>query len=92
MKEIRRLADSIVSLQQEAKTQTLLLYKPKVEHIINFQVTDKNEIESVLDALLDVAFDDEVLLLYKKMCRYYWEINPQATAFYIQSYREMWDE
>jgi hypothetical protein len=32
-----------------------------------------------------------MLLLYKKLCRYYWKINPQATADYINYYREMWD-
>ena len=36
--------------------------------------------------------DNEVLLLFRKLCRYYWEINPQATADYVNFYRRMWDD
>ena len=53
---------------------------------------DKNAIEHILDALLEVAFDDEILLLLKKMCRYYYGIDPAATIEYINFYREMWDD
>jgi len=41
--------------------------------------------------LLEHACNEEVLLLYKKLCRYYWDINPQATVDYVNYYREMWD-
>ena len=37
------------------------------------------------------CYDEKILLLYKKLCRYYWDIDPYATAFYINLYREMWD-
>jgi len=30
-------------------------------------------IERCLDGMLDFCFDDEVLLLYKKLCRYYFD-------------------
>lgn len=26
-----------------------------------------------------------------KTCRHYWPLDPQATASYINAYREMWD-
>jgi len=41
--------------------------------------------------MLDFCSDDKVLSLYKKLCRYYWNINPQVTANYINYFREMWD-
>ena len=59
--------------------------------IINSNSSDKNTIEHTLDALCEVAFDNEVLLLFKKLCRYYYNIDPVATAEQIQFYREMWD-
>jgi hypothetical protein len=32
------------------------------------------------------------LSLYKKLCRYYFKINPEVTASYVYAYRDMWDE
>ena len=90
-KDLRDLAKSVVELQKEAVKQTLLVYKPKVELLINSNNSDKNAIEHTLDALCEVAFDNEVLLLFKKLCRYYYNIDPVATAQQIQFYREMWD-
>jgi hypothetical protein len=30
-------------------------------------------------------------MLYKKLCRYYYNIDPQATVEYVNAYRDMWD-
>jgi hypothetical protein len=30
--------------------------------------------------MFDFCFDDEVLVLYKRLCRYYVDIDPEATA------------
>jgi len=45
----------------------------------------------LLDGILDFCFDADMLLLYKKLCRYYFNIDPVATVSYINFYREMWD-
>lgn len=66
-------------------------YKPQVEALIKSKSTNNNEIELLLDYMLDFCGDSQMLLLYKKLCRYYWDINPKATAIYINYYREMWD-
>jgi len=42
--------------------------------------------------MLDYCFDDEMLLLYKKLARYYFTINPQGTANYINYYRERYED
>jgi len=41
--------------------------------------------------MLDFADNEEILVTYRKLCRYYLDINPQETAEYIQSYKEMYD-
>jgi hypothetical protein len=33
-----------------------------------------------------------MLGLYKKLCRHYYQIDPQAVLFYVNAYREMWGE
>jgi hypothetical protein len=32
-----------------------------------------------------------VLEMYKQLCRHYWDIDPEATAYYVNAYREYWD-
>jgi len=90
-KELQELGNKIVAIQNEAVLQTLLIWKPKAENIINTKSKDINDIEHTLDALCEVAFNDEVLIVFKKLCRYYYTIDEQATAEQIQFYREMWD-
>ncbi len=89
--DINELGKTIIALQKEAVNQTLLIWKPKAEQIISTKSRDINAIEHTLDALCEVAFDDEVLALFKKLCRYYYDIDQQATIQQIQFYREMWD-
>jgi len=90
-KELQELGNKIVAIQNEAVLQTLLIWKPKAENIINTKSKDITDIEHTLDALCEVAFNDEVLIVFKKLCRYYYTIDEQATAEQIQFYREMWD-
>ena len=85
------LANELQKLQREAVIGTMTFYRPEIERIIRTNNKDRHTIEHTLDALLDVAFDGDILLLFKKLCRYYYNIDPQATADYISYYREMWD-
>ncbi len=61
-KEINELGNAIMILQRKAVTQTLLIWKPEAERIIDTNSKDINAIEHTLDALCEVAFDDEVLV------------------------------
>jgi len=90
-KDIKELGNAIVTLQRKAVKQTLLYWKPEAERIIVTKSKDINTIKHTLDALCEAAFDEEVLIIFKKLCRYYYDIDPQATAEQIQFYREMWD-
>lgn len=82
------LAGQLVSLNSRAVS----VYSPIVEQIVTQQSTDRSLIESTLDGLLGFAGSEDGLALYKKLCRYYWDLDPLATASYISAYREMWDE
>ena len=67
-------------------------YTPEVEDILRTQCRDPRRIEHLLDGMLDFGFDEAIVRLYKKLCRYYFEIDPRATGSYIYAYRDMWDE
>ncbi len=82
---------TLIERLQQLYKQAYIIYKPQVEHLIRAQITDENTIQYLLDDLLDNCGDSQVLSLFKKLCRYYWDINPVATAEYVNFYREMWD-
>lgn len=71
------MAEAMQKLAQKA----FKLYSDEVEDILNVQDHDSQRIERCLDGMLDFCFDDSMLSLYKKLCRYYFYINPSATIF-----------
>ena len=85
--EIIRLARGLRDLQQQAAQQ----YKPVVDGILRTRSRDIRHIEHTLDRLLDFCGHEPVLQMYKSLCRHYWDIDPAATADYINAYREYWD-
>ncbi len=86
-KEICTRAGSMRDLQRQAVQQ----YLPVVDDILRTRSRDARQIEHTLDGLLDFCGHEPVLQLYKKLCRHYWDIDPAATAYYVNAYREYWD-
>jgi hypothetical protein len=85
--DIREIAQEIQRIYSQAES-----YCTSATNDILFrQSKDEREIEHLLDYMLDFADSEKVLMLYRKLCRYYFSINPQATAQYIQFYKEMYD-
>ncbi|MDR0781845.1 MAG: hypothetical protein LBF16_14360 [Pseudomonadales bacterium] len=86
--ELTPIAAQLHELQNRAVRE----YAPIVERIIRSGSRDVREIETTLDGLLDFACVPDGLKLFKALCRYYYFIDPASTAYYVQSYRELWDE
>lgn len=91
-------ADSLVaSIGELAKAtqclaaQAVEAYAPVVDSILRSQCQDIHHIEQTLDGLLGFCFDPNALLLYKRLCRYYYDIAPSAASSYVHAYRDMWD-
>lgn len=80
---VHRLRD----LEQRAAQQ----YRPRVDHILRTGNRDAQTIEHTLDGMLDFCGYEPVRQMYRKLCRHYWLIDPAATAFYVEAYRERWD-
>jgi len=85
--DMQSICEGISSLSKLAVEQ----YTPLVDEIISQKITDEHHIESTLDRLLDVCFDNKILFLYRKLCKYYYDINSQATIEYIDYYKKMYD-
>jgi hypothetical protein len=83
--KIRSIAAAINRLQrQNAEALDLV-----VQHLIRIRSRDVQEIEHTLDQLLDCACVPRGLEVFKSLCRYYFEIDPNSTAYYIHAYRDM---
>jgi hypothetical protein len=82
----------LAKVSQKLAQQAVQEYSAEVEAILKEQVHDSQRIERCLDGILDFCFDPDILSLYKRLCRYYFDIDPAATAAYVNIYREMWDE
>ena len=77
----------MVTLSEQGVAQ----YLPIVDSIIASRCRDVNQIEHTLDYLLDFCAHDSGVSLFRRLCRYYWDIDPVGTAIYVNHYREMWD-
>jgi hypothetical protein len=84
---ILELAASLNELHRQMASECA----PIVGNLIQRRCRDHQEIEQLLDRLLDCACIPEGLTLFKSLCRYYYGINPAATASYVHAYRDMWD-
>jgi len=88
VKHIGKLAKDAQKLSCEAEK----LYAVEVDAILMSKNRDSIHIERCLDGMLDFCFDERMLLIYKKLCRYYYDIDPEAAVSYVDAYRDLWDE
>lgn len=87
LRSVSAIAEQMRGLQAIVVAQ----YTPVVETIIATRSRDVRQIEQTLDGLLDFCGHEQALLLYRRLCRHYFDIDPAATAGYINAYRELWD-
>jgi hypothetical protein len=87
LQSICGIAKSLQALNQQAVRE----YTPVVESILHSRSRDTSHIEHTLDGLLNFCGYEPALVLYKKLCRHYWNLDQIATASYIETYRKMWD-
>jgi len=84
---MKELAAGLQTLNRQAVEQLA----PLVEGILRSRSRDVRHIEQTLDRLLDHCGYEPAVLLYRRLCRHYWEIAPVATVGYVNAYREIWD-
>lgn len=81
----------LVASVRELGQRAALQYGPVVDDIVRSGSRDAQHIERTLDGLLDFCGHEPVVLMYRELCCHYWQIDPTATTFYINAYRERWD-
>jgi hypothetical protein len=87
LQAILDLADSMRELEQRAAVR----YRPVVDDILRTGSRDAQQIEHTLAGLLDFCGHEPVVLMYRQLCRHYWQFDQASTGYYINAYRERWD-
>jgi hypothetical protein len=85
--ELPALAGQMVALFRRA----VPLAKAEADAIIQSGEQDSQRIEHQLDHMLGLCCDPDMLVVFKRLCRYCYGIDPLAVAGYVQAYRELWD-
>ena len=88
--ELYDMCKNIIDLNK----QRYVIIKDEIEDIIRHNISDNMKIERKLDEMLDILLfyeTNDSLLTFRKLCKYYFDINPQATIDYINYYREQKD-
>ena len=88
--ELYDMCKNIIDLNK----QIYVIIKDEIEDIMRNNISDNMKIERKLDVMLDILLFYETnnsLLTFRKLCKYYFDINPQATIDYINYYREQND-
>ena len=84
---LRQVAGQLTALFRRA----IQAANAEADAIIQSGERDTQRIEHQLDHMLGFCCDPDMLVVFKRLCRYYDGIDPVATAEYVQAYREMWD-
>lgn len=88
--EYNEFVDGLVSKIRALNDMTVREYTPLVDDICS-RIASQNEVERLLDYLFDFAGNDKILLLYRRVCRHYFQVYPESIAWYIMEYRKEYD-
>jgi len=92
MNELIEKIKAIAEIREKLAQQAIELYEPIVTHYIQNHCTDSNTIGYTLDFMLEFCCNEQMLILYRKLCRHLYSFNPNAAIYYVEAYRERWDE
>lgn len=81
----------IVDRLRAVHRQAVAAYTPIVDEILTTRSRDVEHIERTLDEILTFCGDDAALVLFKRLCRHYWDIDPSATVRHVDAYRDWFD-
>lgn len=84
--------DTLSKTISELNTQAVAAYTPMVEDICTRKNVSKNEMESLLDWLVSSCISEDMIALFKRVCRLFYNQYPQLIADYILFYRELYEE
>lgn len=76
---------------QQLDDDLLQFYTPAVQDICNRENITESELEHFLDYLVSACISNDMLLLFKKVCRRFYKEYPETITAYIMFYKEMYE-
>ena len=93
MKEsMEEMINTIVESMKSLNRQAFSVYKPIVDEICSGRAVEEKELENVLDGLVSACLSDEMLNLFKRVCRKFYNRYPEIITDYVMFYKEMYEE
>ena len=83
---LQNYADTIDALHR----RSVIAYTPLVDDICSREATN-GEVDYLLTWMFDFVGNEDMLLLFKKVCRKYFYKYPETIAFYILEYCKEYD-
>lgn len=83
--------DSIVESIKKLNAWAFSVYKPIVDDICSGRTVKEKELENVLDGLVSVCISDQMLGLFKQVCRKFYYQYPEIITDYVMFYKEMYE-
>ena len=84
--ELLEMAKAISELQERA----VAAYRPLVDDICSRKAKE-DEVDHLLTWMFDFVENERMLMLFKRVCRAYFNTYPEVVAFYILEYRRLYD-
>lgn len=87
--------DSIKALGERLgalNTWAVAAYAPMVEDICTRKNVSRKELENLLDWLVSSCISDDMIELFKRVCRHFYHQYPQLIADYVLFYKELYEE
>lgn len=81
----------ICKMIQQLNDDLLQFYTPAVQDICNQENITESEMEYLLDSLVSACISNDMLLLFKKVCRRFYKKYPETITVYIMIYKEMYE-
>lgn len=77
---------------EDLKSELYQQYSRTVDLVIAGEITEKAEIEKVLDSLLDFGDDERFFVLFRKLCRHVYTQHPDTAVEYVNIFRMLFGE
>lgn len=74
----------------ELQDRAVEAYRPLVDDICSRKAKE-DEADNLLTWMFDFVENEQMLVLFKKVCRAYFYTYPETVAFYILEYRKRYD-
>lgn len=81
----------ICKMIQQLNDDLLQFYAPAVQDICNQENITESELEHFLDYLVSACISNDMLLLFKKVCKRFYKEYPETITEYIMIYKEMYE-